>query len=178
MNTKMVKMTKLKKSKELREAFVSSQIEVGIPFQIRALRTQRGMDQKALAKSTGMAQPRISAIESPGYGSFTLDTLKRVAAAFDVALIVRFASFSELVRLSDDFSPDDFVVACFEDDQLNAFSTSGRDTALQLITISPSNFRHRQIQRESRSYSSTGQTGRYLKGVGNQTATRTINVGA
>ena len=123
-----MKMKKLSKSREDRAAFVSSQIDVGIPFQIRALREQRNMDQKALANAARMAQPRISAIESPGYGSFTLDTLKRVAAAFDVALIVRFGAFSELVKQSNEFSPDSFRVPSFETD-LAAGDQSLQNTA-------------------------------------------------
>lgn len=119
-------MTKLKKGKKYREAFVASQIDVGIPFQIRALRKQVDMDQKKLASVAGMLQPRISAMESPGYGSFTLETLKRLAAAFDVALVVRFAPFGELVRLSNNFSPDDFQVLSF-DKELESIKTSAQN---------------------------------------------------
>lgn len=131
-----MKMKKLSKSREDRAAFVSSQIDVGIPFQIRALREQRNMDQKALANAARMAQPRISAIESPGYGSFTLDTLKRVAAAFDVALIVRFGAFSELVKQSNEFSPDSFRVPSFETD-LAAGDQPQENTARALLYVMP-----------------------------------------
>lgn len=109
-------MARLRKNKEHRAAYVSSQINIGIPFQIRALRKQRKWDQKNLALEAGMLQPRISAMESPGYGSLNLDTLQRLAAAFDVALIVRFAPFGELIRWSDGFSPDDFVIPSFGDE--------------------------------------------------------------
>jgi hypothetical protein len=37
-----------------------------------------------------------------------------LAEAFDVALIVRFGSFGELLDWSDQFSPDDFQVPSFE----------------------------------------------------------------
>lgn len=112
----MTTLKKLAKSKEHREAFVASQVEIGIPFQIRALRKQRDMGQQELATATGMKQPRISAIETPGYTGYTIETLSRIAAAFDVALIVRFGAFSELVKLSNEFSPDDFEVPSFDDD--------------------------------------------------------------
>src|ERR1035437_4787521 len=117
-NTTSKTWEKLKKGKAYRDAVVTSQINVGIPFQIRALRKQQEMDQKDLAAIAVMAQPRISAMESPGYGSFTSDTLKRLAAAFDVALIVRFAPYSELVRQSTNFNQDDFEAhtASFEKD--------------------------------------------------------------
>jgi hypothetical protein len=63
-----------------------------------------------------MVQPRISAIEKPGYGNLNLSTLKALAAAFDVALVVRFAPFGELMRWSDTFSPDEFEVPSFDDE--------------------------------------------------------------
>ncbi|MBS1842735.1 MAG: helix-turn-helix transcriptional regulator [Acidobacteria bacterium] len=108
---------KLKKGKPYREAFVTSQISVGIPFQIRALREQRGLGQKQLAEAAGMLQPRISAMEKPGNGSLNLETLKRLAGAFDVGLIVKFVPFTELTQWADDFSPDTFFVASFEDEE-------------------------------------------------------------
>ena len=115
MNTKKT-TERLKKGKEHRAAFVGSQISIGIPFQIRALRKQRKWDQRKLADKAGMLQPRISAVEKPGYGNLTLETLKRLAAAFDVALVVRFAPFSELIRWSDKFSPDDFNALGFDEE--------------------------------------------------------------
>jgi transcriptional regulator with XRE-family HTH domain len=138
-------MKRLKKSKEHREAFVASQINVGLPFQIRALRKQRKLNQKQLAELAGMLQPRISAMEQPGGGQVNLETLKRLAAAFDVALLVKFVPFSELVRFSDDFSPDDFAIASFpaEIDQLEQVSRAERprlqvvanDTSLPLSIL-------------------------------------------
>ena len=106
--------TKLSKSKAHRDAFVASQINVGLPFQIRALRKQRGFNQQELAKIAGMLQPRISAMEQVGGGQLNLDTLKKLAAALDVGLLVKFVSFSELIKWSNDFSPDDFSVPSFD----------------------------------------------------------------
>ena len=113
-NTNLTLMKRLMKSKEHRKAFVASQIKIGIPFQIRALREKRGQSQQEVATAAGMLQPRISAMESPGYGSLNLDTLQRIAAAFDVGLVVRFAPFSELMKWSETFSADEFEVADFE----------------------------------------------------------------
>jgi transcriptional regulator with XRE-family HTH domain len=97
-----------------RSAFVASQINIQVPFQIRALRKQRGWTQPDLAKKADMKQPRISAMERPGGANFTLETLKRLADAFGVALVVHFAPFGELLDWSDRFSPDDFMVPSFE----------------------------------------------------------------
>ena len=57
-----------------------------------------------------MLQPRICAMEQAGYGDFTLNTLKKLASAFDVGLLVRFAAFGELVNWVDNFSPDTYSV--------------------------------------------------------------------
>lgn len=114
-DTKARKIARLK-DKAYRDAFVASQISVGLPFQIRSLREERNMKQSDLAEKTGMLQPRISAMESPGGAKFTLETLRRVASAFDVALVVRFAPFSELLGWSEGFDPDEFSVPSFSND--------------------------------------------------------------
>jgi transcriptional regulator with XRE-family HTH domain len=102
--------------KAYRDAFVASQIRIALPFQIRALREQRGWTQAQLAEKAGMLQPRISAMERPGGSKFTLETVLRVAAALDIAFIGRFASFGKLAGWAENFSPDTFVVPSFQDD--------------------------------------------------------------
>ena len=101
------------KIKDYRHGLIDAQIEVDLPLQIRALRKQHVGTQPEMAKLTGMRQPRISAMEKPGEVHFTLETLRRLAEAFDVALIVRFASFSELCDWSGKFNPDAFQVPNF-----------------------------------------------------------------
>lgn len=105
-------LSKLKKSREYRSGFVAAQIDVLIPFQIRALRKQYGLEQKDLAELTGMKQPSISKLEKAGNRP-NIETLKRIADGFDVALIIKFVPFSELVRWADNFSPDEFTVPNF-----------------------------------------------------------------
>ncbi|MBI4777192.1 MAG: XRE family transcriptional regulator [Deltaproteobacteria bacterium] len=107
------------KDKEYRDIFVSVTVDQTIPFQIRTMRLSkdRHWTQEELAKRSGMMQPRIAACENPNYGKFSLQTLKRIAAAFDVALIVRFAPFSELVEWKANLSPDSFNVRNFENEE-------------------------------------------------------------
>jgi transcriptional regulator with XRE-family HTH domain len=88
----------------------------GVAFQIRAMRAKRGWSQEELARRVGMAQERISRLEDANYGRYSLRTLKRLAAAFDVALIVRFAPFSAAVDHLAGLSPDDLYVPPFDDD--------------------------------------------------------------
>jgi transcriptional regulator with XRE-family HTH domain len=115
-STKSKLIQKLRKRKDYREAFVASQISTGIPFQIRALRKAQNWSQEKLAEATQMLQPRICAMEQAGYGDFTLNTLKKLAAAFDVGLVVRFAPFGEMVNWVDAFSPDTFNVPSSKED--------------------------------------------------------------
>jgi transcriptional regulator with XRE-family HTH domain len=95
---------------EYRKAFVASQINIGIPFQIRALLKGRSWTQDDLAKRAGMLQPRISAMLTPGKTRPNIETLRRVAEAFDCGLVVRFVPFGELTRWSEQFNPDTFHV--------------------------------------------------------------------
>ena len=83
--------------KEYRDIFVSEQINTGLAFQIHAMREQRGWSQSQLGEKAGMAQSRISIMEDANYSRFSLNTLKRLASAFDVALVVRFEPYSKLV---------------------------------------------------------------------------------
>ena len=84
--------------KESRDYFVEDHIDEGVAFQIRATREARGWTQQELGRRAGrMAPERVSQVEDPNYGRLTLRTLKRIASALDVALIVRLAPYSELV---------------------------------------------------------------------------------
>jgi transcriptional regulator with XRE-family HTH domain len=105
------------KDKEYRDAFVSEHINTGIPFQIRTLREQRGWTQEDLAIHTGMKQEAISSrIENPNYGKLSLSTLKKIASAFDIGLVVRFVPFGDLVDWDIHLSSKSLRVPSFKDD--------------------------------------------------------------
>lgn len=109
-------LQKLKASRKRRELFVAGQIKTGIPFQIRALRDKKGWTQGELGAQLGMTQTNISRLESPGYGRLNITTLHRIAAAFDVGLIVRFVPFSELIGWVDKLSPDALAPKSFDEE--------------------------------------------------------------
>jgi transcriptional regulator with XRE-family HTH domain len=102
--------------KDYRHGLIDAQIEIDLPFQIRALRKQEELTQPQLAELSGMKQSRISKMEKPGGARFTLETLRRLAKALDVALVVRFAPFGELVEWSNEFDPDSFAVPSFDEE--------------------------------------------------------------
>jgi transcriptional regulator with XRE-family HTH domain len=101
---------------EYRKSFVASQVNIGIPFQLRALLRSRGKSQEWLAEKAVMRQPRISALLTPGKTRPNIETLRRLAEAFDCALEVRFIPFSELVERSERFDPESFSVPSFDEE--------------------------------------------------------------
>jgi transcriptional regulator with XRE-family HTH domain len=84
-------------SKAYRDAYVEQSINNRLAAQIYSLRAHRDWTQADLSDRSGMAQPRISTLETSCSG-VSLNTLKRLASAFDVALVVKFVPFSELTR--------------------------------------------------------------------------------
>jgi transcriptional regulator with XRE-family HTH domain len=123
------------RNKRYREGYVGSQIGVNLPFQIRALRKERGLRQGELATLAKMAQPRISEIEKPGGRSLNLETLQRVAAGLDVGLQVRFIPFGELVDWAEAFDPDNFHVRSFIDEVAALGAAASSTSVLEPTTI-------------------------------------------
>jgi transcriptional regulator with XRE-family HTH domain len=124
------KLAEKLQDKDYRSAFVASQIEIGIPFQIRSLMTQRGWTQDQLAEKTGMRQPSISGLMRPGKTKPNIETLRRIAEAFDCGLAVRFVSFGDLVDWSDSFEPDSFSVKGFEEEMADLLEKEHRTSPL------------------------------------------------
>jgi len=101
---------------EYRQAYMGAAIDQGIAWQVRVNREERGWTQAELAKLVGTGQSAISKLEDPESGDVRLSTLRKVANAFDCALIVRLASYSELANLSENLSPDRLYASSFEDE--------------------------------------------------------------
>lgn len=105
---------RLKRSAAARRQFVDSHISKAIAFQVREMRARAKLSQAELGERCGTGQNAIHRLESPGYGRYSVSTLKKVAAAFDVGLVVRFAPFSELADWAAGLSRADILVPCFE----------------------------------------------------------------
>jgi transcriptional regulator with XRE-family HTH domain len=97
LNSKSSLIQRLRRGRNARARFVDSNVSKTIAFQTRSLRDKEGWSQQRLAEEIGSNQNAIYRAENPNYGKQTLTTLKKIADAFDVALIVRFVPFSELV---------------------------------------------------------------------------------
>lgn len=101
-------------NKEYREALAVEHVNTTLAIQIRKMREHRQWSQSDLAGLLGKHQETISQWENPDYGRHSITTLKALAAVFDVALLVKFIPFSELVKdmvnLSDNrLSPPSYV---------------------------------------------------------------------
>jgi transcriptional regulator with XRE-family HTH domain len=117
-------LRRIRRGRETRAKLVESNLDKGIAFQIRATREQRELSQAELARSIGMGQNNISRLESPDYGKHTLSSLKRIAEALDVALIVRFVPFSQYVKwlsgtpyLDQGLRPEALAVESFDQEE-------------------------------------------------------------
>jgi transcriptional regulator with XRE-family HTH domain len=95
--SKKTLIARIRKGRESRKRLVESNLDKGVAYQIRNTRDAHGMTQAELADLIGMTQNNVSRLESPDYGRYTISSLKRLADAFDVALVVRFVPFSEYI---------------------------------------------------------------------------------
>lgn len=91
---------------EYRQAYMEASIEQGVAWQIKLNRERRGYSQKELARRIASTQSAISRAEDPTYGRYRLETLVKVANAFDCALQIKFVPYSQLAKESDDLSPN------------------------------------------------------------------------
>lgn len=107
---------KFTKSRAYRRAFVASHLKRSIPFQITAMRKERGWSQEKLAVAADLTQGVISRAEDPNYGNLTFNTILQVAAGFDVAFVGRFIPFSELVTRVESLSEESVQVPTFAKD--------------------------------------------------------------
>jgi transcriptional regulator with XRE-family HTH domain len=112
------------KDPEYRRQFIAEGINVGIAFQIRALRNRQKLKQDDLANNLNKKQPLVSSWENPNYGNYSLNTLKELAKAFDVGLLVRFVSYSTLVDWTMNLTNDNIAPPSFSEEQKNLVSTS------------------------------------------------------
>ena len=111
--------------KEYRQVFAEEHVGTGLAFQIRRMREARDWTQENVAEQTGKAQETISQWENPNYGRYSLSTLKELAGAFDVGLLVRFVAFSELAEWSTDVAPERLAPASYEDERQLTLWESG-----------------------------------------------------
>lgn len=107
-------------SKEYREALAIEHVNTTLAIQTRMMRENHQWKQGDLAARLGKHQETVSQWENPDYGRHTMTTLKALAAAFDVALLVKFIPFSELVQDMVNLSETRLSPPSFGEEQYNA----------------------------------------------------------
>lgn len=122
LNSKANLIHRLRKGRHVRTRFVESHLDKKLAFQIRALRGDAS--QEKIEEITGIKQQALSRLESPYYGKATLTTLKKIAAVYDVGLLVEFVPFSQLVNrvsgtpyVERGFSPETMNLPSFEEEE-------------------------------------------------------------
>lgn len=97
-------LTKFAK-KAYRDGFLETTTRGAIALQVRALRNKFRLTQEQFAEKTNKKQSVISRLEDPDGSQPSVQTLLDVASACDVALVVRFVSYPELLIQTSDMTP-------------------------------------------------------------------------
>jgi transcriptional regulator with XRE-family HTH domain len=109
-------------NKKYAHGYMESHAVSRLAAQIYALRIQRGWSQDQLAEYSGVAQERISKIESADFDSLTMKTLQKFSRAFDVNLHIAFDSFSHGILDVANLSREQLEVISREEDLAASFT--------------------------------------------------------
>ena len=101
--------------KEFRDSVVGSSVDHTIAQQIKLNRESRGWNQAQLAELLGTQQSAVARMEDPMYGSYSINSLKKIASIFDCGLVVRFVSHDAVANLLDHVSPPELTVHSFSE---------------------------------------------------------------
>lgn len=104
-------------NQEYRKELAIEHVNTTLAIQIRKMRENHQWKQEQLADRLGKHQETISQWENSDYGRYSIMTLKELAATFDVALLVKFIPFSELVKDMADLSETRLSPPSFSDEQ-------------------------------------------------------------
>jgi transcriptional regulator with XRE-family HTH domain len=111
-----VRLARLFQDREYRHSYAESFTNTLIAAQLKANREMRKLSQAQLAELAGMKQSRISTIENVNYDSWSVRTLRRIAQAFDLVLVIKFESFGNLVHEMESFDRASLERPSFPDD--------------------------------------------------------------
>lgn len=82
---------------EARAALLDEVLSVAIPTELRRLREDRKWTQLDVARRAKMPQSQVARLETVGAPLPSIKTLQRLAAVYDVALLVSFDSWSNFL---------------------------------------------------------------------------------
>lgn len=137
---KMTLLTRLLerfKDFEYRHTYVDSFLDSYIATQIQVLRERHGFTQSELAKRARMGQSQISGLEDVNNSTWKVSTLRKLARAFDLVLVVRFEEFSSVLPEIDRFGRSSLTRRSFGHDpafvDVSEVRHSGTDTELSHV---------------------------------------------
>jgi transcriptional regulator with XRE-family HTH domain len=120
------------KNEEYRHAYLDEYLNLSIATQIKVLREQRNWGQKELADKVGMKQPRISVMENVNYSSWSINTLRKLARAFNLTLRVSFESFGSRIKEIEQFNRKALERPSFDEDPV--FTERREGATIGLVT--------------------------------------------
>lgn len=116
--------------KEYAHAYIESHTVSRLAAQVYTLRKRRQWSQEELSKRAGIAQERLSKIESADFESLTMKTLQKLSRAFDVSLRIAFEPFSHSILDVANLTRERLEVKSREDD-LAHFSDHNQTMIIQ-----------------------------------------------
>ncbi len=137
---KREKLVKKLTSKDYRDAWVDESVKMIVPYQIQAIRNQKGWSQEVLGKKAGMLRNAVSRLESVDYGNLSVNTLLRIAHGFDCGLLVKFVPFSRLTREFEDVSASALQVNNFSEDYGNLMSWLDEAKDEEALEVKPQSY--------------------------------------
>lgn len=116
-----------------RRTYVDEFADAYLATQIKVLREQRKLTQTDLAALVGVKQSQVCRWENVNNSSWQLRTLKKIAAALDLVLVVRFESFGRVLPEIETLGRETLERASFVDDV--AFQRDVTETQINVVTL-------------------------------------------
>lgn len=132
------------KDLQARRDYAEILLNSSLALQIKVLRQQRGWNQEQLAEAAGLGQSQVSVVEQASNATWSFKTLKKLAAAFDLALVVRFESFGTLLDQTSSLSRASLERPSFEHDPVFSEKTVAKAVQSPSDTGVVVNLRDRQ----------------------------------
>jgi transcriptional regulator with XRE-family HTH domain len=106
------------RDKDYRHGYADEFLNSSIATQLKVLREQRNWSQEELARRAEMLQPRISVMENVNYSSWSINTLRKLAEAFDLTLSVSFEGFGQRLVDIERFNRESLERFSFDEDPI------------------------------------------------------------
>jgi DNA-binding XRE family transcriptional regulator len=91
-------------NKEYRSGYMRAHTRVWLADQFRALRGE--MSQEDFGNLVGKSKTVIGRLENPSYANVSTRTLYQIAAALDIAVVVRFVDYETFLSWTNDMSDE------------------------------------------------------------------------